>query len=61
MSKEIWTVINYKPKDDCEEKFIEGLKRLGQMIDKSKAGEKFKIPLSKSITESMCKFSKCLI
>ena len=41
MSKEIWTVIKYKPKDGCEEEFIDGLKRLGQMIEKSKAGEKF--------------------
>ena len=41
MSKEIWTVIKYKPKDGCEEEFVEGLKRLGQMIEKSKAGEKF--------------------
>ena len=45
MSKEISIVIKCKPKDDCEEDFVEGLKRLGQMIDKSKAGEKFEIPL----------------
>ena len=41
MSKEIWTVIKYKPKYGCEEEFVDGLKRLGQMIDKSKAGQKF--------------------
>ena len=41
MSKEIWTVTKYKPKDGCEEEFVDGLKRLGQMIDKSKAGQKF--------------------
>ena len=40
MSKEICTVIKYEPKDGCEEEFVEGLKRLGQMIEKSKAGEK---------------------
>ena len=31
MSKEIWTVIKYKPKDGCEEEFVDGLKRLGQI------------------------------
>ena len=41
MSKEIWTVIKYKPKDGCEEEFVDGLKRLGRIIDKSKAGQKF--------------------
>ena len=41
MSKEIWTVIKYKPKEGCEDEFEEGLKRLGQMIDKSKLGQEF--------------------
>ena len=41
MSEEIWTIIKYKPKEGCEDKFIEGLKRLEQMIEKSKAGQEF--------------------
>ncbi len=41
ISKEIWTVIKYKPKEGCEDEFEEGLKRLGQMIDKSKLGQEF--------------------
>ena len=41
MSEEIWTIIKYKPKEGCEDKFVEGLKRLEQMIEKSKAGQEF--------------------
>ncbi len=41
MSEEIWTIIKYKPKEGCEDEFVEGLKRLEQMIEKSKAGQEF--------------------
>ena len=41
MSEEIWTIIKYKPKEGCEDKFVEGLKRLEQIIEKSKAGQEF--------------------
>ncbi len=41
MSEEIWTIIKYKPKVGCEDEFVEGLKRLEQMIEKSKAGQEF--------------------
>ena len=41
MSEEIWTIIKYKPKEGCEDKFVEGPKRLEQMIEKSKAGQEF--------------------
>ena len=41
MSEEIWTIIKYKPKEGCEDECVEGLKRLEQMIEKSKAGQEF--------------------
>ncbi len=41
MSEQIWTIIKYKPKVGCEDEFVEGLKRLEQMIEKSKAGQEF--------------------
>tara|TARA_A100001011_G_scaffold227881_1_gene236053 strand:- start:35 stop:352 length:318 start_codon:yes stop_codon:yes gene_type:complete len=41
VSEEIWTIIKYKPKVGCEDEFVEGLKRLEQMIEKSKAGQEF--------------------
>ena len=47
MSEEIWTIIKYKPKDGCENKFVEGLKCLEQMIEKSKAGQEFQNKLIK--------------
>jgi hypothetical protein len=41
VSEEIWTIIKYKPKEGCEDEFVEGLKRLEKMIEKSKAGQEF--------------------
>ena len=36
MSEEVWTVIKYKPKEGCEEEFLEGLRRLKQMMKDNK-------------------------
>ena len=36
MSDETWTVIKYKPKDGCEQEFLEALKRLYQMMKDNK-------------------------
>ena len=36
MSDETWTIIKYKPKDDCEEEFIEALKRLYKLMKDNK-------------------------
>ena len=36
MSDETWTMIKYKPKEGCEEEFIEALKRLYQMMKDNK-------------------------
>ena len=49
MSEEIWTIIKYKPKEGCEDKFVEGLKRLEQIIEKSKAGQEFQNKFIKSV------------
>ena len=36
MSNETWTIIKYKPKQGCEEEFIEALKKLYQMMENIK-------------------------
>ena len=36
MSNETWTIIKYKPKQGCEEEFIEALKKLYQMMNNIK-------------------------
>ena len=36
MAGETWTVIKYKPKDGCEEEFIDGLNRLYKMMKDNK-------------------------
>ena len=36
MSDETWTIIKYKPKEGCEEQFIESLKRLYQLMRDNK-------------------------
>ena len=36
MSDETWTIIKYKPKQDCEEEFIEALKRLHKLMKDNK-------------------------
>ena len=37
MSEVIWTIIKYKPKEGCEDEFVEALKRLGNIMRKNKA------------------------
>ena len=36
MSDETWTIIKYKPKQGCEEEFIEALKRLHKLMKDNK-------------------------
>tara|TARA_B100000427_G_C14974798_1_gene362668 strand:+ start:38 stop:385 length:348 start_codon:yes stop_codon:yes gene_type:complete len=36
LSEEVWSVIKYKPKEGCEEEFLEALKRLKQMMKDNK-------------------------
>ena len=36
MSDETWTIIKYKPKEGCEQEFLEALKRLYQMMKDNK-------------------------
>jgi hypothetical protein len=36
LSNETWTIIKYKPKQGCEEEFIEALKKLYQMMQNIK-------------------------
>ena len=33
---EVWSVIKYKPKEGCEDEFVQELKRLGTMMKESK-------------------------
>ena len=33
---EVWSVIKYKPKEGCEDEFIQELKRLGAMMKENK-------------------------
>jgi len=33
---EVWSVIKYKPKDGCEDEFVQELKRLGAMMKENK-------------------------
>ena len=33
---EVWSVIKYKPKEGCEDEFVQELKRLGAMMKKNK-------------------------
>ena len=32
---EVWSVIKYKPKEGCEDEFVQELKRLGTMMKTS--------------------------
>mgnify|MGYP001597225917 CR=1 FL=1 len=36
MSEEVWTVIKYKPKEGCEEEFLDSLKGLKKMMADNK-------------------------
>ena len=36
MSEETWSIIKYKPKEGCEEEFIEALKQLYKMMKNNK-------------------------
>ena len=36
MSEEVWTIIKYKPKDGCEEEFLEALARLKKIMNDNK-------------------------
>jgi hypothetical protein len=36
LSDETWTIIKYKPKEGCEEEFIESLKRLYKLMKDNK-------------------------
>ena len=33
---EVWSVIKYKPKEGCEDEFVQELKRLGEMMKENK-------------------------
>ena len=39
MSEVIWTIIKYKPKEGCEDEFVEALKRLGDIMCANKPYE----------------------
>ena len=36
MSEDVWTIIKYKPKEGCEEKFLESLSRLSKSMKENK-------------------------
>jgi len=36
---EVWSVIKYKPKEGCEDEFVQELKRLGAMMKENKPYE----------------------
>ena len=37
MPEVVWSVIKYRPKNGCEDEFIEALKRLGNMMTENKS------------------------
>ena len=39
MSEVVWTVIKYKPKEGCEDEFVEALKHLGNIMKENKPYE----------------------
>ena len=39
MSEVIWTIIKYKPKEGCEDEFVEALKHLGNIMRENKPYE----------------------
>ena len=39
MSEEVWSVIKYKPKEGCEDEFVEALKSLGNIMSENKPYE----------------------
>jgi hypothetical protein len=39
MSEVVWSIIKYKPKEGCEDEFVEALGRLGNMMSENKPYE----------------------
>mgnify|MGYP001176353905 FL=1 len=39
MSEVIWSIIKYKPKEGCEDEFVEALRRLGNIMSENKPYE----------------------